>query len=108
MFRKMSNLYSDDIESLPLDKHYTPSKTETEIVDMLFGKNKSDLIVNELKDLFLIAILFFVFSLKNVDELIHKTLPVTQNSVYYLIGVKTIAFTVLFWIVKNFYLSRTN
>ena len=102
----MSNLYSDDIESLPLDNYYTPSKTENDIVDMLFGKNKSNLVVNELKDLFLIAILFFVFSLNNVDELIHMALPVTKNSVYYLLTVKTIAFTVLFWIVKNFYLSR--
>jgi hypothetical protein len=108
MFRKMANLFSDDIESLPLDKNYTPSKTESDIVDMLFGKNKSESIVKELKDLFLIAILFFVFSLKNVDDLILKVLPITQNSVYYLIGVKTIAFTVLFWLVKNFYLSRLN
>ena len=106
MFRKMSKLYSDDIESLPLDNNYTPSKTETDIVDMLFGKNKSDAVVNELKDLFLIAILFFIFSLKNVDDIIQKALPVTHNSVYYLLIVKTISFTVLFWIVKNFYLSR--
>ena len=106
MFRKMSNLYSDDIESLPLDKNYTPSKTENDIVDMLFGKNKSDAVVNELKDLFLIAILFFIFSLKNVDELIQKALPITEKSVYYLLLVKTIAFTSLFWIIKNFYLSR--
>jgi len=106
MFRKMSNLYSDDIENLPLDKNYVPSKSESEIVDMLFGKNKSDAVVNELKDLFVIAILFVIFSLKNVDEFIQKVVPVTQNSPYYLLGVKTIAFTVLFWIIKNFYLSR--
>lgn len=104
----MANLYSDDIESLPLDKNYTPSKTETDIVDMLFGKTKSESVIKELKELVLIAILFFVFSLKNVDDLILKVLPVTQNSVYYLIGVKTIAFSVLFWLVKNFYLSRVN
>lgn len=106
MFRKMSNLYSDDIESLPIDKNYKPSQTETDIVNMLFGKNKSDAVVNELKDLVLLAILFFVFSLKNVDDLIQKALPVTEKSVYYLLGVKTFAFTALFWIVKNFYLSR--
>lgn len=108
MFRKMANLYSDDIESLPLDKYYNPSKAETEIVDMLFGKNKSDAVVNEIKDLVVIGILFLVFSLKNVDDLILKFIPVTQKSVYYLLGVKTIAFTVCFWIVKNFYLSMSN
>lgn len=104
----MANLYDDDIESLPLDTNYIPNKTESDIVDMLFGKNKSDKIINELKDLFLLAILFFIFSLKNVDEFILKYLPITQTSVYYLLGVKTIAFTASFWIIKNFYLARLN
>lgn len=105
------NSYSDDIENLPLDKTYIPTQNERAIVDSLFGvQDKSVLnkIVNELKDLVLIAILFILFSLKNVDEFIQKVIPVSQNSVYILLLIKTIAFVSVFWIFKNFYLSQSN
>jgi hypothetical protein len=103
--------YSDDIENLPLDKTYIPTQNERAIVDSLFGvQNKSVLnkIVNELKDLVLIAILFILFSLKNVDEFIQKVIPASQNSLYILLLIKTIAFVTIFWIFKNFYLSQSN
>ena len=103
--------YSDDIENLPLDNTYIVSQDEKQIVDSLFGiQDKSAMtnIVNELKDLIIIAIIFVIFSLKNIDELIYKFVPASQNSVYILIGIKTLGFVVLFWIVKNFYLSRIN
>ena len=103
--------YSDDIENLPLDNTYTPSHDEKQIVDSIFGmqdKSAINNIVNELKDLVIIAIIFVIFSLKNIDELIYKFVPASQNSVYILIGIKTIGFVVLFWIIKNFYLSRVN
>jgi hypothetical protein len=103
--------YSGDIENLPLDKTYIPTQNERAIVDSLFGvQNKSVLnkIVNELKDLVLIAILFILFSLKNVDEFIQKVIPASQNSLYILLLIKTIAFVTIFWIFKNFYLSQSN
>jgi hypothetical protein len=106
----MNNRYSDDIENLPIDNSYVPSKNERDIVDSLFGVNKSKMnnIVSEMKDLFIIGILFILFSIKNTDELIGKAIPITQTSVYILLLVKTIAFMILFWIIKNFYLSRSN
>jgi hypothetical protein len=103
--------YSDDIESLPLDNFYVPSQNEKQIIDSLFGVQDKwviSKITNELKDLFIIAILFVLFSMKNVDELIHKFVPASQNSVYILLLIKTLGFVVLFWIAKNFYLSRGN
>ncbi len=105
------DLYSDDIESLPLDNVYVPSQNEKQIIDSLFGvqdKSVISKITDELKDLFMIAILFVLFSMKNVDELIHKFVPASQNSVYILLLIKTLGFVVLFWISKNFYLSRGN
>jgi len=106
----MNSRYSDDIENLPIDANLKASSDEKDIVDSLFGVPKSSMenIASEMKDLFIIAILFFALSLKNTDELIGKILPATQNSVYLLLGIKTIIFMVLFWIIKNFYLSKTN
>jgi hypothetical protein len=103
--------YSDDIESLPLDNVYVPSQNEKQIVESLFGiqdKSVINKIMNEFKDLVIVAILFIVFSLKNVDDLIYKFVPASQNSVYILLLIKTLGFVVLFWIVKNFYLSRSD
>ena len=100
--------YSDDIEKLPIDNNYVPTQNENDIIDSLFGVEKSVMnnIVNETKDLIIIAILFIVLSLKDVDDLIKKFIPVTQNSVYILLLIKTLSFVVIFWIIKNFYLSR--
>jgi len=107
MLKKMDR-YSDDIEKLPIDNNYVPTQNENDIIDSLFGVEKSVMnnIVNETKDLIIIAILFIVLSLKDVDDLIKKFIPVTQNSVYILLLIKTLSFVVIFWIIKNFYLSR--
>lgn len=103
----MNSRYSDDIENLPID-NVKPSQDEKDIIDSIFGVSKSSVenLTSELKDLFVIAILFILLSLKNTDELIGKIIPASQNSVYILLGLKTIIFMVLFWIVKNFYLSK--
>ena len=101
--------YSDDIESLPLNNLYVPNSNEKAIVESLFGGSKSSMnnnLINEIKDLVLIAILFVIFSLKNVDELVEKFIPASQNSVYILLMVKTLGMVTLFWIIKNFYLSQ--
>ena len=103
--------YSDDIESLPLDNKYVLSSKEKQIVETLFSdqdKQGMSNLVNELKDLFIVAILFLIFSLKNVDELIYKVVPASQNSVYILLGIKTLGFVAIFWIAKNFYLAKGN
>jgi hypothetical protein len=102
--------YSDDIESLPLDNVYVPTENEKQIVESLFGiqdKSVINKIMNEFKDLVIVAILFVVFSLKNIDDLIYRFVPTSKNSVYILLLIKTLGFVVLFWIVKNFYLSRS-
>jgi hypothetical protein len=69
----------DPITNLPMDQSQ-PSQNEIQIVDTLFTKHRStmDKIVLEAKDSLLIGLLFVVFSLPIVDNLLRKMLPITE------------------------------
>tara|TARA_Y100000389_G_scaffold90928_1_gene87521 strand:+ start:7716 stop:8042 length:327 start_codon:yes stop_codon:yes gene_type:complete len=97
----------DSLDNLPTDKT-EPSHDEMEIINTLFEehKNSIDLIVEESKDSVLIALLFVIFSLDQVDSFIKRAIPITEKSPYILVGVKTVIFVSTFWLVNHFYLSR--
>ena len=99
--------YNDSINDLPTDK-VDPTENELKIVNNIFKKNKKMMnrIVEELQDPFIIGILFVLFSLEQVNSIIIKFFPAAQNSFYILIGIKALAFMILYWIIKHFYLSR--
>lgn len=96
----------DDINSLPTDQ-LAASEEDLRLVDTLFKKNDKTLrkLAVEFKDLFIIGILYIIFSLPQTDTLIQK-IPIAANSPYILVGIKTLAFMILFWIIKYFQLSR--
>lgn len=101
------NVHGDLISNIP-DDNSIPSHTELEIIDKLFHKNKTifETILMKTKDILIIGILFILFSLKPIDDIIKRFVKSSETSVYILIGVKSILFMLTFFIVKNIYLVR--
>jgi hypothetical protein len=98
---------SDDINVLPFDQS-NPTDTEMQIANSLFKENYSNVekIMFGLKDVFVIGILFFVFSLPQLDEMIKGFYPYTATSVYALMFAKAILFMVAYFVIKNMYLVK--
>lgn len=98
----------DAITGLPIDKN-PPTTNEIHLVNSLFSEpNKTTLqcLMGDMKDTILIAILFVLFSLPQVDELIHRLIPATSKSPYILLGIKALLVASSWWIIRYFYLSR--
>ena len=100
---------ADHISQLPADQTQ-PSHNELMIVNSLFKNhgNAINAVFKEIQDAVLVGILFIVLSLPQIDDMIKKMLPMTQNSIYILLLVKAITIIALFWLIKHFYLSRKN
>lgn len=98
---------SDSISNLPVDKT-EPTSDELRIVNTLFKEHKStmDVIYTEVHDAFIVGVLFVIVSLPQVEEQIHKFFPATVNSIYWNMTAKAVLMMVLYWTIKNFYLSR--
>jgi len=97
----------DKLQDLPTDKSI-PSHNETILINSLFHKkNTIDTVFKHIKDLLLLAAIFIVFSLPQVDLLINKFVISSRTSIYILIGIKTLLFISLFFIINNIYLVRT-
>jgi len=97
---------ADLIENLPIDENSKPNKN---LANVLFKEENSDAInniFNELKDGVIISVLFVVFSSEQTDEIILKLIPQTRENYIYLTGVKCLLIIFLFYILKNFHLSR--
>ena len=97
----------DFIDQLPADTS-VPSHNEIRIVDQLFQQKKGifDKILHQTKDIVILGILFIVFSLPFIDELITKFITIARTSHYILIGVKALLFVLAYFIIKNLYLVR--
>lgn len=101
------NVPGDVIDSLPTDGT-VPNHNEIQILDALFLQNQSKVnrILTESKDVLILALLFILFSLPQIDPLIHKLVPYSAKSPYVLLGVKTVLFSICYFIIKNWYLVR--
>lgn len=95
------------ISSLPVDK-IEPSPEELQVVDILFKKNSGtvNVIFKEAKESLIVGILFILFSIPQLDDLIKKFIPITSNSIYFLILFKAFVVMLIFWFVKHFYLAK--
>lgn len=100
------NTVGDSIDKLPVDD-IPPTQEEILLADTIFKKHSStmDRLAKEFKDLFIIGALYVVLSLTVVDNLI-KRIPIASKSVYVLIGIKACLIMFLFWIIKNFSMSK--
>jgi len=97
---------ADLIDSLPIDEKSQPNK---QLANVLFKEENSktlDNVFNELKDGVIISILFVIFSSEQIDGMILKIIPQTRENYFYLTGVKCLLIIFLFYILKNFHLSR--
>jgi hypothetical protein len=99
--------YGDEIELLPKVNKHKSTDNEVKLMNTLF-KNKEGVnaILADMKDAFLVGLLFVLFSQEQIDEVIQRFFPSTLNSRYMLLGIKTISIVILFWIIKNWYLCR--
>jgi len=102
-------ILGDLITQLPIDETI-PTHDEIRIVDALFKQKKGifDRIFESMKDILIMGILFVFFSLSFTDDLIKKYIPSSQTSQYILLLIKTCLFMFVFFLIKNFYLSRKN
>lgn len=97
----------DPINQLPTDKNQ-PSVSEAKIINSLFEKNYTtlELVFEELKDSAIFAILFIIISLPQIDNMIYSVVPITKNSIYFMLGLKAIIIVALHWLIKHYYLSQ--
>jgi hypothetical protein len=101
------NTLADNLQYLPTNK-LSPSPTDLHLTDQIFGPETTftTKFISEGKESIIIGLLFIIFSLPQIDELIKKILPIARNSVYFLILIKSLLFMIIFWLIKNFYLSK--
>jgi len=101
---------ADIIDELPTD-HTVPSHNEIKIVNNLFKQNKNGMyrILDELKTALIIGVLFIIFSIPQVDDLIKRVIPSSYTgSMYILLLVKAILLVVVFYFINNFYIMKNS
>jgi hypothetical protein len=101
----------DPLASLPTDKEELSFKEKT-LVDMLYP---SPVVQNipadtkkawyHFKDIIIATVLFFILNLPITDNLLSKF--VKKENFYYSLAAKSAIFAILFFVINNFYLSRT-
>jgi hypothetical protein len=97
----------DPIDTLPIDQ-LPPSHEDIKLTDILFKKNKKiiDIILADAKNVLLMGILFIIFSLPIVDDIICRYINIANNSIYILIVIKAIFFMIIYYLINNLYLAR--
>jgi len=97
----------DLIEQLPTDKSDITHQ-EKYILDTLFSKNISTLnkVMKEMREGVIAGLLFIIFSLPFMDSIIKKIITSANSSPIILMGIKAILFVIVFYVVRNFSLSR--
>lgn len=96
----------DMISNLPTDQTI-PSEKELLLLNSLFKEKKTPMqkIINEAYEPFFVGILFVIFSNPRIDELVNSYMPVTQNSIYFLLLTKMLLVMIIFWFIKHFHLN---
>jgi len=98
----------DNINNLPINNQ-PPSNHELKIVKELFEdpehQETINTSVNELKDYILAGILFLIFSLKALDNLLKNNVAMFENSDIILVLFKAMLFIIIFYVVRNFVLA---
>jgi len=99
---------ADNIASLPTDAS-PPNPSEVQVLDALFKENKSTVqrFLDGTKDVILAGLLFALFFLPQIDDLIKKFFPSSIKSDYILLFIRTCLFMLVYFFLKNFYLVRS-
>jgi len=98
----------EPLNQLPVDKLDT-TEEEKYLISSIFGQKKDvkiqDVknIVTEIKDIFIIGLLYLLSNIEYVDNILEKYI---HTSKYVLICIKGIIVGIFYWLIKNYYLSR--
>jgi hypothetical protein len=102
-------LNGDYIESLPKDKKNGPEyEKQKPVIDKVFGEKESAAppsslstrVANELTHSILICVLFILFTLPQVDALILKNVP-NSNNMFIMYAIKCFFIIILYYIFRN-------
>lgn len=101
--------HGDVITNLPTDGSM-PSHEELQIINSIFRENKATKgrLFSEAKEGVILIMLFIILSIEPVDKLLKKIIPIASSSPYILILIKGIILAVVFYMIKNLYLVKTN
>ena len=104
----MNSESGDLIENLPVDKNFLHSERQMQIAETLFKQNETliNVLARELKDGFIICALFIIFSSTQVDTFIKKFVQRANDSFLILIGIKCIGLVLVYYLIKNFNLTK--
>lgn len=98
----------DLIENLPVDKNFLHSERQIQIAETLFKQNETmiNVLARELKDGFIICALFIIFSSSQLDTFIKKFVQRANDSFLILTGIKCIGLVLVYYLIKNFNLTK--
>ena len=93
--------YQDTIETLPVEES-KPNQEQLALAMSIFEYEKEmNCVGSEVKDVVSIVILFILFSLPQLDELLKKYIPQLRNQVF-LVTFKCICVVFLYYMFKNY------
>lgn len=102
----------DPIDNLNNNIETPLSQQESYVMDTLFKpENKPKVNGNFLKQIKIIVVIIFLYILLSIpvfDKILKKFLPITENSIYMKILIKSLLFGLIWWIIMEFYLNRKN
>lgn len=100
---------SDIIEQLPVDNQI-PTHDEINLINTIFKKEKTNIqkILEEFKSVFIIGILYILLSFTAIDNFIKNYIPFSHNYPLIIVIIKAIIFTVLVWVINNYWLLNIN
>ena len=95
-------LNGDYIENLPKDTKNADYEKQKPVIDTVFGENETlfKKAMKELSNSILIAVLFILFTLPQIDTLILKNIPNSNNSIV-MYAVKCFFIIVLYYLCRN-------
>jgi len=96
---------TDFLAQLPTDSNPV-TYNEQKILENIFRENPS-VLKYDMKEYILAGSLFAVFSLPQTDSLI-KNFIKAANNIYILIAIKSVAFVVLYFFLKNINLIKSS
>ena len=97
------------IDDLPFDTTTTHTTDQMQVANMLFKDNNEttlNVLAKEMRDGIIICMLFILFDLPYINELIRKLVPAANGSYLILTGIKSVAVVVLYYLFKNFSLAK--
>jgi hypothetical protein len=94
----------DYLKDLQVDESKN-TEDELNIINNIF-KEKKDVkvcVMDQLQNILLIGVLFFIFSLPQIDIIFKRILQKLDNSFYIILILKTILFMIFYYIIKNLF-----